>query len=186
MPERLSALVHLPSAGAADRFSLSEAGFRSILQVQAWPDTLKTVQAVIISELLNEDVPPLGSAILRRNAVVAAIAPGRFMLAGPDDLVARIEGALPASDAAVTDLSHGRVILTLEGDAAETALQGCVMIDLDRAAFPPGRVAQTMIHHVDVLIHRVGEKRFDLWVLRSFAQSLAEWIIDAGEGRGSG
>lgn len=180
MAERLSALAAVSSGRAG--LSLSEAGYRSVVQVQAWPDTLKTVQAVLMSELLAEELPPLGSAIKRRDSVVAAISPGRFVLAGPQDLATRIEGALPASDAAVTDLSHGRVILTLEGEAAESVLQACVMIDLSGAAFASGRVAQTMIHHIDVMLHRVDEKRFDIWVLRSFAQSLAEWILDAAEG----
>jgi sarcosine oxidase subunit gamma len=56
-----------------------------------------------------------------------------------------------------------------------------VAIDLDPAVFPPGRAAQTMIHHIDVLVHRTAETTFELWVLRSFAESLAEWVLDAGQ-----
>jgi len=181
MAERASALTHLPPSGAESYFALSEARYGSILQVQAWPETLKTVQAVLISELLDEETPPPGSAIIRSGTVVATIAPGRFMMAGPANLAVRLESALPASDAAVTDVSHGRVVLKLEGEAAESVLQGCVMIDLGKRVFPPGRVAQTAIHHIDVLVHRVDESHFELWVLRSFAESLAEWILDASQ-----
>lgn len=182
MAERASALTHLPPAAAGKVFALSEARYGSILQVQAWPDTLKTVQAVLISELLDEETPQPGSAIIRSETVVATIAPGRFMLAGPENLVTRLESALPASDAAVTDVSHGRIVLKIEGEAAERVLQGCAMIDLDKRTFPPGRVAQTAIHHIDVLVHRIDENHFKLWVLRSFAESLAEWILDAARG----
>ena len=181
MAERASALTHLLPAAPGKNFVLSEARYGSILQVQSWPDTLKTVQAVLISELLDEETPPAGSAIIRSETVVAAIAPGRFMLAGPANLTTRLESALPASDAAVTDVFHGRVVLKIEGGAVERVLQGCVMIDLDKRAFPPGRVAQTAIHHIDVLVHRIDENHFELWVLRSFAESLAEWLIDASE-----
>jgi sarcosine oxidase subunit gamma len=181
MAERASALPHLPAAGPSARFSIVEARYGSILQVQAWPDTLKTVEAVLISELLDEDAPPIGSALIRSNTVVATIAPGRFMLAGPEGLLARIEGALPANEGAVTDISHGRVVLRAEGERAERVLQSCVMLDLDAKAFPPGRVAQTAIHHVDVLIHRQSETLFEIWVLRSFAASLTEWLLDAAE-----
>jgi heterotetrameric sarcosine oxidase gamma subunit len=55
-----------------------------------------------------------------------------------------------------------------------------VALDLQAGAFPPGRVAQTVIHHVDVLLHRRAVEAFDLWALRGFAEALAEWIIDAG------
>jgi sarcosine oxidase gamma subunit len=41
-------------------------------------------------------------------------------------------------------------------------------------------VAQTSVHHVDVLLHRVSSGVYHLWVLRGFAESLAEWILDAG------
>jgi heterotetrameric sarcosine oxidase gamma subunit len=56
------------------------------------------------------------------------------------------------------------------------------MIDLDQAAFPVGHVAQTAIHHIDVLIHRIEEAAFEVWVLRSFSESLVEWLLDAAEG----
>ena len=103
------------------------------------------------------------------------------MVAGVSaDLVQRLETAIPADDAAVTDLSHGRTILVLEGEAAAPVLSKSVMLDLDFSAFPPGRAAETAIHHIDVMIHRLAETRFEIWVLRSFAEALAEWLLDAG------
>jgi sarcosine oxidase subunit gamma len=180
MAERVSALAPLPASRG--NFVLTEARYGAILQVQAWPDTLKTVEAVLISELLDEDTPPVGSALVRSDTVVAAIAPGRFMLAGPANLAARLDAALPANDGALTDVSHGRVILRLVGEQARPVLQTCVMIGLDQAAFPVGHVAQTAIHHIDVLIHRIEEAAFEVWVLRSFSESLVEWLLDAAEG----
>jgi sarcosine oxidase subunit gamma len=78
------------------------------------------------------------------------------------------------------------VILKLDGEASASVLATSVALDLDLAAFPAGRVAQTMIHHVDVVIHRRSETGFELWVLRSFAESLAEWLLDQGEPAGMG
>jgi sarcosine oxidase subunit gamma len=180
MAERLSALTNLAStAPSGARVHLSEVRPGSILQVQAWPDTIETVRAVMTSELLAE-VPPVGSATVQNGTTVCAIAPGRFLMAGPADLFRQMETSLPAGDAAITDLSHARVILRLDGDGAEQVLQSCVMLDLVPRAFPPGRLAQTMIHHIDVLIHRRAETHFELWVLRGFAVALAEWVLDAG------
>ncbi len=75
-------------------------------------------------------------------------------------------------------------MLALEGEAAAAVLQKCVAIDI--SALPPGRAAQTMSHHIDVLIHRRTATEFRLMVLRSFAEALAEWLLDAGLEEGIG
>jgi methylglutamate dehydrogenase subunit D len=158
MAQRHSALSHLPPVALAEaRVSLSESRPGSLLQVAAWPDTLATVEAVI-AELLGLGVPPLGTAVADPNLTIAATAPGRFLIAGiAPDLAPRLEAALPS----------------------ELLAKG-VALDLHPAAFPPGRVAQTAIHHIDVLLHRRAAESFDLWVLRGFAEALAEWLVDAG------
>jgi heterotetrameric sarcosine oxidase gamma subunit len=181
MAERQSALAHLPgSSTPGARATLSEMRPGSIMQVAAWPETLQAVEATL-GEILQISVPRAGYAVAASGATLAAVAPGRYLIAAEaPDTVMRLEAALPASDGTVTDLSHGRAILRLEGEAAAEVLARCIALDLDPTAFPPGRVAQTMIHHVDVLVHRVAQTRFELWVLRSFAESLAEWVLDAG------
>ena len=182
MADRVSALAHLrPAAPAGEAgIRLSEVRPGSILQVAAWPDTVGTVLAAIV-ELTGMQAPRLGAAAADPGATVAAVAPGRYLIAAAaGDLAARFEAALPAPDGAVTDLSHGRAILRLEGEEAAAVLAKCVALDLDPREFPPARVAQTMIHHVDVLLHRTAAEAFELWALRSFAASLSEWLLDAG------
>lgn len=183
MAERHSALARLAPEGAGEgRVVLSEWRASSILQVQAWPDTLERVLG-IVTGLTDVRTPEPGSAAHALGLTLAAIAPGRFFVAGDaPDLVARFSAALIVADATVADISHGRTILLLEGETAAGLLQSCVQVDLDPNVFRPGRVAQTMIHHIDVLIVRQTETSFQLWVLRSFAQSLAEWLLDAGLG----
>lgn len=186
MAERQSALAHLQASGPAQAaIRLTELRPGSILQVCAWPDTLPTVTAVF-GELLGVRTPQVGHATADPNLTVAAIAPGRFLVSGAaPDLAPRFEAAIPSADGAVTDLSHGRTILRLEGDAA-ALLSRCVAIDLDESAFPQGRVAQTAIHHIDVVVHRLKRASFDLWVPRSFAAALTEWLLDAGAELGIG
>lgn len=180
MAERASALAHLPlDRPAGSAVTLSEVRVGSILQVAAWPDTGDRVEAAL-TDMLAVLAPRLGFALVRDDIVLASTAPGRYLIAADaDDLPQRFEAALPSADAAVTDLSHGRTILRLEGPAAASVLAQCVAIDLHPAAFPDNRCAQTMIHHIDVLIIRRAEEAFDLWALRGFAEALAEWILDA-------
>lgn len=181
MAERRSSLADLAWPAQPDAQTvLRQLHPGSILQVSAWPDTLSAVETVL-TEVLGVRTPRLGEAASDPNLTLAAIAPGRFLVAGAaPDLVTRLQGALLASDAAVTDLEHGRTILRVEGPAAQKLLGRCVALDLDPVAFPIGRVAQTSIHHVDVMLHRVGSAAFQLWVLRGFGESLTEWILDAG------
>jgi sarcosine oxidase subunit gamma len=177
---RLSALSRLPgSASASGSVFLTELRPGSILQVSAWPETLATVERAI-SELLGVHVPATGTAVADPDLTIAAVSRGRFVIWGAaPELAARFEAALPSSDGAVTNLSHGRSLLRLEGDSAEL-LARCLAIDLDPETFPPGRVAQTMIHHVDVLVHRHSRTVFVLCMPRSFAESLTHWLLDAG------
>ena len=181
MAERQSALAHLrhESSGASNA-TLAEKKPGSLAMVTAWPETLAKVE-IALSELLGVRTPAAGTAAVSEGTTVAAIGAGRFFVAtDATDLAARLEAALLSADAAVTDLSHGRTILRLEGEAAAEILSRCVAIDLDLPVFPVGRAAQTMIHHIDVLIVRRAGQSFDLWALRSFAEALAEWILDAG------
>ena len=174
MAERLSALAHLAAARRRrrPRHAVGVPRRARSCRSQAWPDTLDA-RAARIAELLGVEAPESGSAVAATASTVAAVAPGRFLVAGDaDDLAARFEAALPSSDGAVTDLSHGRAILRLEGEAAADVL--CEAASRSTSiprVFPPGRVAQTMIHHIDVLIHPADRRRaFELWVLRSFAR----------------
>ena len=188
MAERRSALAHLAaSAAVSSPTTLREVGHGSIVQIAAWPDSVAAVHRAVAEFLRIEAPPPLGQSSGDDAAAVLAIGPGRFFIAGDaEDLPARLEAALPSADGAVTDLSHGRTVLRLEGQGAAAILARCVAIDLDLRAFPPGRVAQTAMHHVDVTIRRRGEEVFDLWVLRSFAEALVEWLLDAGAEFGVG
>jgi sarcosine oxidase subunit gamma len=180
MPERSSALAHFsaPLPAKADA-QLYEVRPRSILQVTAWPDRAPTVRDAI-EDLIGVNTPPLGSAVADPNLTIAAVSPGKYLISAmTPDLAARFEAALPSADGAVTDLLHGRTILRLEGEAP-ALLARVVAIDLDPSVFPPGRIAQTMAHHIDLMLHRRSRTSFDLWVLRSFAEALMEWLLDAG------
>ena len=85
-----------------------------------------------------------------------------------------------AGHAAAIDQSHGRIVLRLEGEGARDLLQKGCNLDLDALAFPEGALAQTGINGIAVMVHAAGAAGFDLYVARSFAASLAEWLDHAG------
>jgi len=184
MAEPVTALAGMPISAGSGRVSLSEVSAGTILRVQTWPDTADAFRRVA-RDVIDIEAPPLGSAATKSDVTVAALAPSTYVVSGlHEEMAWLVQEALSASDAAVTDWSHGRTLLSLQGEAAAHVLQKCVAIDL--AAFPPGRAAATMIHHIDVLILRPAETEFRLLVLRSLAEALAEWLLDAGLEEGIG
>jgi sarcosine oxidase subunit gamma len=74
----------------------------------------------------------------------------------------------------VCDQSHGRIRIALSGPRAADVLARGTAVDLDRAAFPVGQSAVTLFGHVSVQLTRTQAMRFELTVLRSFAEDLYE------------
>jgi len=151
----------------------------SVVHVAAWPDTVPAVEAVI-RDLLRLDPAPPGRFSGDESACVATLSPGRYLVIARESTVtAKFEAAMLSSQGAAADLTHGRSILRLQGDCAGDVLaKGCA-IDFEDSAFPAGRVAQTLLGHIDVTLLRRDAQTFEIMALRGFAESLAEWLLDA-------
>jgi sarcosine oxidase subunit gamma len=128
----------------------------------------------------------IGLALPGPNAVaetagVAALStgPNRWLIVAPEAMIATLPNRVDAELAAVTDLSHGRAVITLSGpDAAPTLMQG-TGVDLEPALFPVGSAAATALPHIPVVIWRRAEG-YDVIIPRSYAQHLLEWLLEAG------
>jgi sarcosine oxidase subunit gamma len=143
-----------------------------ILQAAGWPEDRAALHAALAA-WLGEPPPELGWAGTRGVRTVMAVAPGRWLLLA--------DMAVPPPDAAplvVTDLSAARRVLRLTGPNLEAVLRRGVGFDPDACAFPAGRVAQTLIHHVPVLLHRIDAATVDLYVPQSWAHAVREWVAD--------
>lgn len=109
--------------------------------------------------------------------------------AGPDQYLViaenRSEGALyrelkAALDglASVSDQSHGRIVIRVEGPKSRAVLAKGTPVDLHASLFPIGKSALTQMAHVGVHLTRVGEDSFDLSVFRGFSESFWEWLTE--------
>jgi heterotetrameric sarcosine oxidase gamma subunit len=79
----------------------------------------------------------------------------------------------------VTDVSDSYQVLGLAGNGVRTLLARGCGIDLHPRAFPPGRCARTRFAQIAVLIHHFAPGRFHLYVDRSYARWLWDWLVDA-------
>ncbi len=107
------------------------------------------------------------------------LGPGRWLVFGAAGLERVLRERLGGL-AAVSDQSDARVVLRLSGARVRDALAKGVPIDLHPRAFGPGRAAATLAAQIGVLVwQRDAAPTFDLAVARSYAGSLAEWLIGA-------
>ncbi len=78
------------------------------------------------------------------------------------------------------DLSANRTTLELSGPGARTVLEKGCALDLHPRAFAPGRCAQTLLSKVAVVLDQLdAQPCYRLLVRGSFAQYLADWLLDA-------
>ncbi len=86
---------------------------------------------------------------------------------------------LPPAAGAITRLSAGRVRLRLAGSDTREVLAKGIAIDLHPRQFAVGQSAQTGLHHTGVFLERVAADAYELFVQRTFATSVIEWLKDA-------
>jgi sarcosine oxidase subunit gamma len=126
---------------------------------------------------------------------VEAMGPLRALWLGPDewlfvapgeavaDLPARLARAVAGRRAQITDLSSSRVIIEIAGVGARALLETGCGLDLHPRAFGPGHCAQTLFTHVPVILDQLDEvPRYRLFVRRSYARWLVDWLADAAAG----
>ncbi len=125
---------------------------------------------------------------------VAAMGPVRILWLGPDEfLVTTPDGAMPellprlaravaGRTAAVIDVSSSRAVITLAGIEARAVLAKGCGLDLHPRAFAAGQCAQTLLARVPVILDQVSPApAYRLFVRRSYAAWLFDWLADAAE-----
>ena len=186
MFDRRSALAERVDVGGRDgadghrKILITETRAIHVAQLTAFRDALH-------DDPLRETALPfvgampteVGSALERARTTVLRLSFDQYWVATRDaSLVAELARAIPASLGCVTPLT-GRIRLTVEGPEVRLLLCKGIALDLHPRRFAVGRVAQTELHHSGVVLLRTGESRFDLYILRSFAASIWDWLIDA-------
>jgi sarcosine oxidase subunit gamma len=82
---------------------------------------------------------------------------------------------------AVTNVTDQFTIFSLSGsNIFEVISKGCPF-NFDSDNFGNNKVVQTILNHVDVTIHRRSENVVDLYVRRSFAGYLWDWLKDSAK-----
>ena len=82
---------------------------------------------------------------------------------------------------AVTNVTDHFTIFSLSGtNIFKILCKGCPY-DFESKNFSDNKAVQTIINHIDVTIHRKNKNNIDLYVRRSFANYLWNWLKDSAD-----
>ena len=98
---------------------------------------------------------------------------------GVTDLDSRLSAVIPSAAGCVTPLSSARTRIYLDGPNARDILAKGIAIDLAPGHFAIDQFALTGLDHTPVLLFRAAEDRYEIWVMRTFARTVWDWLTDA-------
>jgi heterotetrameric sarcosine oxidase gamma subunit len=187
---RISALARVYHAGrfgaAGDDDQIIQIHERrplSIMQLNAWADTADDVIAQVQDSLGIAPSREAMTAIGDDNLRALWIAPDRWLLVKPEQqgLTTELMTQLPREQVGIFDQSHARTVLRIAGPHTRTLLAKLCGLDFHPDCFAPGSVKTSLLGHHLALIDCVDTDTFDLYLMRTFAQSAWEVLTQAGE-----
>lgn len=113
------------------------------------------------------------------------LGPDEWLVVGSEraagDTIARLAGAFEAEAASIVDVSAQRTVIEVAGARSRDLLAKGCSLDLHPRAFGPGQCAQTLLARAGVIILPRVAAEPTYWVLvrATFAEYLAEWLLDA-------
>jgi sarcosine oxidase subunit gamma len=186
MAERRSALAEALKPGvygavgtAGPGVVISELKPLTAVQVAAF-DAERAASAV--GSALGVPAPSARNGVATAgDATMLWTGPGRWLVIEPEsrDLASLLRDHCSGDVAAITDLSHARTTLRVEGPKVRDLLAKLGTLDFDPAAFPPDTCAQTQFGQIGVLLYCRAHDVFDVFVPRGFTVSAWETVLDA-------
>ncbi len=159
-------------------FNLEQTVQRSIVRLRVRPDGADAACKAM-------QLPQQALQWLDGNPAVHWLGPDQWLLTSESesvvDILASIDKALSDQLYAATDMSSGLACFSLSGQAARIVLAMGCGIDMHPSSFITGQCVRTYFAQVPVFIVATGDLEFDLYVDRSYAHYLQEWLSDAAE-----
>lgn len=161
-----------------------------MVEIERSPDaTLITVRCSV--ETLAQIGAPAGLAFPREPNRFTTNGPTRVIWTGPNDwmivderpddfdLLAALEQDFVGRHVAVVDVSGNRVRLSVAGPDARALMSRACALDLDAPHFATGHCAGTLVARAQAFVLQTQAERYELFVRRSFATYLADWLATA-------
>jgi sarcosine oxidase subunit gamma len=170
-----------PSAGAAaSPLIVGEVSGFTLVQASAFPASVAELER-IVQRALGVGLPrSMGMTGGSADHRIFKVGPEQFWIVSPQHAaIASLQEAVPWEIGSTVSLSHGRTRLFIEGASSRAVLSAGIALDLQPEMFPPDAYALTDLERTPVLLHCVGRSRYELYVLRTYAVWVWEWLTDA-------
>ncbi|MBU3739733.1 MAG: hypothetical protein FGM55_12365 [Rhodoferax sp.] len=171
----------LPARDGRIGVHLSAECLKRVTLIGTWPSGLQAWLDAVGAALGSSLPDRTGLVQDGPRGLVMRTGPEEFLLIGndPDDPVPALRQLIPAEVGSVTDLSHARCRIRIQGHGALETLSKLFALDFRPAAFPLGETRLTGHHHLPWVLHRVGEQAFDAYVYTSYAHDQLHTLMDA-------
>ncbi len=153
----------------------------SAVLVSTWVSGEAGLQAAL-AEMLGQAPPgPTGQTLATQLGLLMRTGPEEWLLIGDgtSDAYAALRAAIGADVGGVTDLSHARCRIKLQGPRCLDTLSKLFALDCRPTAFPVGELRMSGHHHLPCSLHRLGETEFDLYVFTTYAHDQLASLLDA-------
>lgn len=184
---RESALAHLagtPAAGGAGEAGVVIGERRFLGHYNLRGDARDTALRLAVRDSLGIELPTQANTVVSGPGVtVCWLGPDEWLVTTPyerdTERIDALDRAVAGSFVAITDVSGGLGVVTLEGARARDVLAKGCPLDLHERRFAVGDCAQTVLARASLLLVHRARGVFDIVVRRSFADYLWRWLVDA-------
>jgi len=160
-----------------DLLKVSEINGLLIFQIAQYRNSSFDITKIIIDGL---NLPTSLKSSSNSNTRILWLGPNNWLVFSSDlDLIQKEKDQFKKEDFAITNISHSRTIIELEGDLINEVLKkGC---PLDINSFQEGDCANSVYNGITITIDFVSDKPNKVRIsgLRSFGESLYHSITDA-------
>ena len=137
-----------------------------------------------VGKSLNLILPAEANTFTKSDKLTALwLSPDEWMVYGRDidkNLMFSLDSEISKSNlGSVTDVSDQWVLINMKGkNVFEVLSKGCPF-DFNKFKDTKNVVVQTLLNHVDVILHHNDANNVDLFVRKSFSEHLWLWINDS-------
>ena len=171
-----------PSGASPCGLRLHASLLPQVAQVATWPTGAESLFTTL-ERTLGQDLPrQTGKTVQTRLGLLIRTGPEESLLIGTRELALakELRAGIDPETGSVTDLSHARVRVSVEGEATLQTFSKLFALDLRLSAFPIGEARLSGHHHLPALLHRREELAFDLYLFTTYAHDQLHTLIDAG------